>query len=162
MNLRRGFFRIWLDFSALYVVAVVAIFYGDVREQFRKATLRAEFKKAGADLLLVPVLCKDARSKDGEDYDSSGPWNDYRSEELCWYQEPKFRRLYPEYEDLAEDDLSERLYHRAGLQIERPRPWALVGTGAVCPVCFAHFGRRNRMGVNGIPDGSFKCPLKAA
>jgi len=52
----------------------------------------------------VPVLCKEARGKDGEDYDASGPWNDYRAEKLCWYEEPKFRRLYPEYKDLTEDD----------------------------------------------------------
>jgi hypothetical protein len=130
MNLRRGFFRIWLVLSALYIIAVGALFYGDVSEQFRKAALGAEFKKAGAGILLVPVLCKEARGKDGEDYDASGPWNDYRAEKLCWYQEPKFRRLYPEYKDLTEDDLSDRLYQRAGLKIERAKPWVLVGTVA--------------------------------
>jgi hypothetical protein len=44
---------------------VGALFYGDVSEQFRKAALGAEFKKAGAGILLVPVLCKEAAARMG-------------------------------------------------------------------------------------------------
>jgi hypothetical protein len=125
MNLRRGFFRLWLVLSILYVVVVGAMFFSDVNGEFAKA--RNPFY--AADMLSLPVLCKNARGKDGVDYQLDGPWNDYRQgkEKLCWYDEPKFRSLWPEYKDLTTSYLINVLYTRADMEAPKPvAPWALL------------------------------------
>jgi hypothetical protein len=42
-----------------------------------------------------------------------------------------FRRLYPEYKDLNDDELSEALYEKAGIPPIPPiRPWSVFGEKA--------------------------------
>jgi hypothetical protein len=92
MNLRRGFFRLWLVLSILYVAAIGAIFFNDVKGEFDKA--RNPFY--AADMLSLPVACKDARGTEGTDYFMEGPWVDYQGrEKFCWYQEPNSGRCGP-------------------------------------------------------------------
>ncbi len=123
MNFRRGFFRLWLVLTVLYICVIGAIFYTDVKSEFALAT--NFFSQFDTD---VPVLCKEARGKENVDYKiDSGPWNDFRHDKLCWYQEASFRAQYPEYNDLSVKGLAESLYARAGLTApRRAEPWKLL------------------------------------
>jgi hypothetical protein len=73
-------------------------------------------------VLDIPVNCNDARGKIGDDYDSR---ND-GGKNNCWYALGKFRVLYPEYRDLTDDQISDRLYEKAGMPLTHPSPWILL------------------------------------
>ena len=115
-------------FAGLVIVATVVVAYDPITKEFAKAAKSNVYKDS---TLLVPVDCRMARGSEGKDYnkEEDGPWRQYRADKslrLCWYEEPKFRALCPEYNDFSTDDLTERLYTKAGLSIERARPWKLV------------------------------------
>ena len=118
-NLRRGFFRLWLVFSALFVIATAVVSFPNVKSEFKKAAADAEWQGFVPD---VPVVCSDARGKVGDDYDL----RDYGGKNNCWYPLPKFRVLYPEYKDLTDDQISDRLYEKAGMPIDHGAPWTLL------------------------------------
>src|SRR5437762_2140942 len=48
------------------------------------------------------------------------------NEGSCWYKTETFRRLYPEYNDLNDHDLSEKAYSNAGRPLTHPRLWRKV------------------------------------
>jgi hypothetical protein len=121
MNFRRGFFRLWLVFSILFVIGTAAVFYRDVRSEFEKAAVIAN------SILMVSVACNDARGKAGIDYEV---FDDPSKTNKCWYQVPKLRALFPEYKDLTDDQLSDRLYQKAGMQTTPVSPWSLVTRAA--------------------------------
>jgi len=82
---------------------------------------------SGVGILQVPVPCDKARGQEGKDYEN-GPWNSYRSKPACWYDVRKFRVLYPEYKDLSEKELADKLYPAAGVELKpSPNPWLLLG-----------------------------------
>jgi hypothetical protein len=117
MNFRRGFFRLWLLFSILFVIGTAAVSYSDVKSEFEAAAVAAK------NILMVPVACSDARGKAGTDYEV---FEDPSKTNKCWYQVPKLRALFPEYKDLTDDQLSDRLYQKAGIQTTPIAPWTLV------------------------------------
>jgi hypothetical protein len=123
MNVRRGMFRLWIVCSAIFVLGVGAASYSGIREEFRAAGIDydAMAKKYGGDTLL-PVDCGQARGAVATDYSSN--------DGLCWYTTAMFRRLYPEYKDLTDHDLSEKVYAKAGRPLTHPRPWAKVAEAA--------------------------------
>ncbi len=121
MNFRRGFFRLWLVFSILFVIGTAAVFFRDVKSEFEKAALTA-YVNANS-ILMVPVACSDARGKAGTDYEV---FDDPSKTSKCWYQVPKLRVLFPEYKDLTDEQLSDRLYQKAGIQITPASPRSLV------------------------------------
>jgi hypothetical protein len=125
MNLRRGFFRLWLLFSALFVIATAVVFFSDVKSEFEKAASIAAFNKmAWGDSLLLPVECSaDLRGRKGEDYEFL---NGYGGKNTCWYKVEKFRGLYPEYKDLTDDQVLDRTYEKLGIPLTHPSPWTLV------------------------------------
>lgn len=127
MNFQRGFFRIWVVGSALFVIAVAALSYGKVTSEFERASM--DFSKGS--VLMLPTDCKLARGSSGADYSPiDGPWNDYTTQPVCWYKITDFRRLYPEYADISEDALSDKLYDRAGIVRRPARPWQELGIAA--------------------------------
>jgi hypothetical protein len=85
---------------------------------------------------LVPVLWGEARGVAGEDYttkqgQSPGPWDQYATPnpfDNCWYAISKFRPLYPEYNELSDNDLTRRLYALHGVEVRNT--WATVGIWA--------------------------------
>jgi hypothetical protein len=133
MNWRRGLFRRWIVSAALFVIAVASIGYSDIKAQFERPVREEVF---------VPVLCGQARGAAGTDYavkekGKPGPWDAYRERvvETCWYTLPKLRPLYPEYNDLSDEELVRKLYASRGLLtfwdlIPAPAPWATVGMWA--------------------------------
>ena len=96
INLRRGPFRLWLVLAVLWAIVVGVLSFGDVRDEFGKA---ASMKKidAGGFIPDIPVDCDLARGTDFR-----------RERNLCWYDLPTFRELYPEYSDLDDRGLSDR------------------------------------------------------
>jgi hypothetical protein len=84
---------------------------------------------------VVPVLCGKTRGVAGTDYSTQsgrdpGPWDTYAKPNYfdnCWYVMSKFRPLYPEYKDLSDKELSQRLYAEHGVPIREPNPWATLG-----------------------------------
>jgi hypothetical protein len=112
MNFRRGFFRIWVVGSVLFAGAVGVLGYEKVAVEFVRAGER------WPGIPMVPVDCRDARGNAKEDYTAGleGPW--------CWYRIDALRRLYPEYKDLSDDVISNRLYQKANIAIKEPAaPW---------------------------------------
>lgn len=136
MNWRRGLFRLWIVGSALFVIAVAFVSYGEIKKQFD-----GPFKN-----VFVPVLCGEARGEAGTDYaikdkGRPGPSDQYTKPnffETCWYAISKFRTFYPEYNATADGELIRKL--NAALNIltfddiapdPEPNPWATLGIWAV-------------------------------
>lgn len=138
VNFRQGFFRAWIVVSALWVIAISALSYGGISTEFAKdaAIDRALMARIEAEsIVLVPVSCPgdgtvQVRGVEGADFTrdsmAAQPWDRY----LCWYEMPAFRRLYPEYSDIADEPLTERLYAQAGRPTTTPKPWGKVAQAA--------------------------------
>jgi hypothetical protein len=121
MNFQRGMLRIWIVVSILWVIGVAVFFFNPVKAAFEVQ----DFSSVG--ILQVPVPCDKVRGQEGKDYEN-GPWNNYRAKATCWYDVRKFRVLFPEYKDLSEKELSDKLYPAAGVELTpSPNPWPLLG-----------------------------------
>jgi hypothetical protein len=131
MNWRRGLFRLWIVGSALFVIAVAFVSYSEIKKQFDAAA--ALHPPPQGFEIEVPQLCGDARGVAGTDYTTKqgqnpGPWDTYAKPnpfDNCWYMISKFRPLYPEYKDLSDNELVQKLY---GIHV--PNPWATLGMWA--------------------------------
>jgi hypothetical protein len=64
-----------------------------------------------------------ARGKAGTDYEV---FDDPSTPIKCWHQIPKFRALFPEYKDLTDDQLSDRLPKGGHANDAASVPMALV------------------------------------
>ncbi len=149
MNFRRGFFRLWVLASILWVVGVAVNSYAEVASEFKRASLwqaSQDVKWDEVSLILLPVHCKQARGKSGVDYTGrEGPWSDYSHEGQCMYKMADFRRLYPEYKDLTDNDLVDRLYREANRPLSgKPEPWwfllQAVAMALIVPLVVLLFG----------------------
>ena len=132
LNVRRGLFRLWLVLSCVWVLIVAAISFEPVKEEFGKAASMKSLE-AASWVPDVPVDCRGARV------------SEFRREgSLCWYSMPGFRKLYPEYKDLNDNELSDKLYARAGVPLTPIRPWTLlaekVGLAVLPPVAILLLG----------------------
>lgn len=124
-------------FAALFVIAVGVASYSEIRNTFEVENLTSR------DISMVPTDCSEARGTSGSDYvtlnhtalgaltneqlqffehllELLGKEEDGArlKDGLCWYEMPKFRSQYPEYESLSDDQLSNRLYEKAGIHIK--------------------------------------------
>jgi hypothetical protein len=120
MNVRKGLLRLWIVGSILFVICAFAVSYSFLREEFRIANTDydAMAKEIGGSSL-VPTDCGRARGVLGTDYSET--------QNLCWYKSEDFRRLYPEYKDLSDKALSEKLYEKAGQPLKHVHPWESIG-----------------------------------
>src|SRR5262245_1465916 len=133
MAWRRGFFRLWMIGSAVFVIAVAVINYSEIREQFDAAA-----EQADQDERVLPVRCRDARGVLGTDFyptpfdekipavirsqENPNPWD------TCWYtRASKFRLFYPEYKDLSDTALSSKLFAAQGIPWrDVESPWTVL------------------------------------
>ncbi len=117
MNIRRGLFRVWLVASVLFVLCIAGFSYNGIRQEFKNASTDwdAEVRKWGGYMLL-PVDCSAARGTSGASYEVG------KDDGLCWYKVEEFRRLYPEYKDVQNGSLSEKLYAKVGRRFEKTHP----------------------------------------
>jgi hypothetical protein len=75
--------------------------------------------------VLLPQVCGEARGEAGIDYSTHGPFD------LCLYVMSKFRQLYPEYKDLSDRELANKLNADLSLPyVDLPSPWATLGMWA--------------------------------
>jgi len=109
-------FRLWVVASTLFIIGFGAISYSGIREEFRGAytDFDAVAKELGG-FALYPTDCKRTRGVAGTDYSVS--------EGLCWYKMEDIRRLFPEYKDVNDRVLSEKLYAKAGRPVQHFHPW---------------------------------------
>lgn len=99
----RGMFRLWVVLSVVWISCVTFASFRTIETEFA----RGEKRPSPAGLWL-PVQCDDRlRGVEGNDY--------VRNRYACWYQSKAFRIQYPEYSDLEEGDLENRLYEKLGL-----------------------------------------------
>lgn len=84
--------------------------------------------------------------------------NVFNQFDTCWYDVKIFRKLYPEYNDLSNDDLSAKLYEKIGQPLKVFHPWrrlrmaALVALGI--PFAFLLFGSALFWALLGFKDDS--------
>jgi hypothetical protein len=134
MNWRRGLFRLWIVGAALFVIAIAAVGYSEIK---------AQFAKPAKNETSMPVLCSKARGEAGTDYaikekGRPGPWDQYTKPnpfDTCWYPISKFRTFYPEYDDLPDGELIRKVYAAHNIVtlddlIPDPKPWATIGIWA--------------------------------
>jgi hypothetical protein len=143
VNFRQGFLRLWVVGSVLFVVAVGLFSYKQVMSEFERSSQWQDWSK----FRVIPVDCRDARGKSGIDYDGNyfDRLDEPGSHPKCWYKIDALRRLYPEYNDLSEDVLINKLRQKAGVPTTEPEaPWKtlriviLVAVGV--PVLFLLLG----------------------
>jgi hypothetical protein len=129
MNWRRGLFRLWIVGAALFVIAVAAVSYSDIKADFDKVALQKYMEERSA--VLVPQLCGDARGVAGSDYSRLEVTSKPNFFDNCWYEIPKFRALYPEFKNISDKELTQKLYKDLGIPTrELPNPWATLGVWA--------------------------------
>jgi hypothetical protein len=120
VNIRKGLFRLWVVGSILFVVCVFGVSYTSLREEFRIANTNYDaIAKDLGGYSLLPTDCAKARGTAASDYSEA--------QNLCWYKIEDFRRLYPEYKDVSDKALSEKLYEKAGQPLKHVHPWESVG-----------------------------------
>jgi hypothetical protein len=147
MRWQHGFFRLWVAGSALFVIAVTAVGYTEIKLEFdRSAAIQQAMKRRVEQHgeRFIPVLCADARGVVGTDFQRS-QFEDLipaanRSQEKpnpfdnCWYKLSKFRQFFPEYNDLSDTQLSSKLHAKLGLPFgDTTHPWILL----IYYICFA-------------------------
>jgi hypothetical protein len=124
LNVKRGFFRLWLIGSIVWFAVFAYLGYDEYR-------IARDVWKPPSWESLEPVDCSKTRGIEGTDFE--------RREGKCWYGVAKLQALYPEYKDLTEDDLSKRLYAAAGTPLKAIPPayekaLPMLGVGAGVPV----------------------------
>jgi hypothetical protein len=149
MNIKRGLLRIWFVLSAIFILATFTFMFdklfNEFKDKYAPLTTPSDYQ------MLVPANCEIARGVKSqlnweqlnavrsaqERLSSSGgketaPVADYdyvtSSKDLhCWYELPKFRALFPEYKDIRDKELSDRLYAKANNKPEPDlSPWTLL------------------------------------
>jgi len=139
VNIRRGAFRLWVIASVLFVVGMGIYSYSGIHDEFRNAYTNwdAEFAKYGG-WTEWPVPCPQAAARGiiGTDYNER--------DGNCWYKTTDFRKLYPEYNDLGDHDLSAKLYAKIGQPLTQFHPWrkllTIVAVVLACPLAVLALG----------------------
>ena len=126
MKWSRGLFRLWLVSTLLWIAIVGVASRTQIRAAFSKAEEAKQWDAVGTTML--PVNCNAAKGKEGTDFkkEEAGPWIDFRPDpkvRLCWYEASNFRPLFPEYADLSDRELEDKLYAAANLPVSTPHPW---------------------------------------
>lgn len=97
MNIMRGLFRLWIILTAIFITVVVMLNAHNLKYS------KSAFDPITATLML-PVDCELARGKLSKDYTNNLEGGH------CWYKISEFRKLFPEYKNLSDTQLSETLY----------------------------------------------------
>jgi hypothetical protein len=127
MNLRLGMFRLWVVASTLFIIGFGAISYSNIQMDFRIA--RTDYDAMAKELggyTIYPTKCEGARGVFGSDYSVF--------EGLCWYKMEDFRRLFPEYKDVSDRDLLDKLHVKVGRPLRPFHPWVNLAKTVVVAI----------------------------
>lgn len=141
MNLRRGFWRIWMVSTVLIMAFVFAQGYSAIESEFDQQARVQELLADGG--LGVPVPCDEAvkRQMGKENLAHRSALNDKKS---CYYPFSKVRTFWPEYAARPDVELMEDLYDDAGDFLARGEPLLMVlrllALGLALPLVALAFG----------------------
>lgn len=131
VNFRRGLFRLWLVFSVIFAVSVFIFSFNDIYSEFKNEW---QSMHPPADfVLLIPITSAEARGEK-KDYDCQAADSSVdninamfgdKTPTICWYPLPKFRKLYPEYNNLSDEDLDKAMYQKVGSPLKDFKPWTI-------------------------------------
>lgn len=114
MNIKRGLFRLWVVLTVLWVAGVILVGWNNITDD----PAWGGQPWLASPIASFPVLCSEARGAAGVDYVAkvaNEPWNQYRdNRQACWYDAAKFRQMWPEFKDLSDNDVLDRLYTDLG------------------------------------------------
>lgn len=141
MNLKRGFLRIWLVSTVLFMAFVFAQSYGSIQSEFDDQAGVEELRADGG--LGVPVPCDEAaRRKMGKEklaYTSV-----LSGKKSCYYPFSKIRKFWPEYADQPDIQLMRDLYRGAGDSLATGEPLLMTlriaALGMIPPLAVLAFG----------------------
>jgi hypothetical protein len=130
MNWRLGLFRLWLVAAILFALSVAMVSYSTVRDAFTESDFVEKWAD-NKDGIAMPQACAAARGIEGSDYlvgriPGSDPFT--KADRNCWYTMVDFRRLYPEFSKIPDEELADKQYR--GLHAEvfgHPVPWGVLG-----------------------------------
>jgi len=141
MNIRRGFFRIWAVLSSASVAIVFWWSYPQIKDQFGQQILshdmpiECNLAKGQIDTDFYALDKNTSSMPDGFELEQSSTvksddlkFDDLVPGNICWYHPIKFRKFFPEYSDLSDDALRQKLYQKANLQQTWPHPWEVLST----------------------------------
>lgn len=100
VNYRRGFIRLWVLISVLWTAGVCLLYSSQIDKEIEQWRFQSRFQSS----LMLPVRCSDARGHRGVELEAG----------ICFFNQTEFRLLYPEYDDLTLDDLTQKLYASVG------------------------------------------------
>ena len=122
--IREGLLRFWVICTILFIAAVGAWFFRPVQKEFQRADFAERIRNSATPL--VPIACREARGVRDADY--AGDIDNAN----CWYELPKFRRLYPEHKDTPDGALAAAMVQKVGWRGGPRPPWIpLLVLGAV-------------------------------
>jgi hypothetical protein len=161
MNMKRGLFRIWVILSVVFITIVLTYSFNSIKSEFETVSLIKEMDKSAT--MLVPVERRKARGEENKDYSCSNPFlipdTQFKSD-TCLYELPKFRKLYPEYNDVTDKKLATDLYKEAGRPTKEFSPWTklmqtlIIAIGV--PLAMLIFGRALLWSIDGFKSESSK------
>ncbi|MCA2410957.1 hypothetical protein GYN07_06890 [Rhizobium leguminosarum bv. viciae 248] len=125
MNIKRGLFRLWLVLSVLFATTVFVFTYNSIKSEFDKSSLLAGIP-ANAEAM-IPVSCYQARGALKVDFELATGETEKKPWERCWYRPKKFRVLFPEYQDIDDEQLVTKTYMEAKVPLYPAHPWQTLG-----------------------------------
>ena len=114
VNLRRGLLRLWVVVSAIWVSWVGIATYLEITQKRELSDLTIPPPPVGFELTIELACRPDLRGRDGVNYT-------IEKDGVCRYTINTFRSLYPEYGDLTDSLLMEKIRHKSGL-LPAPTP----------------------------------------
>lgn len=146
MKIKRGLFRLWVIFLIIFSGITLLFSINSITQEF---STRTHIEKGQ---LMVPINCALARGSLPNDYIDNLEGN------FCWYSLSKFRLLYPEYNDLNDEELTNKLYAKADIKVTSPKPWiTLLKTlafGFGIPIALLILGRLLIWAISGFRETS--------
>ncbi len=112
MNVRSGLFRLWVVFACLFVVGIGVASRYSISREFEKA---GEMKSQRANIIRSGVLRVPCSVPGHMAFDFSE-----KADGFCGFNIRKFRTQHPQYRDLNDDQLLDRLCEQAHINIKSP------------------------------------------
>ncbi|HMF66103.1 MAG TPA: hypothetical protein VK602_00665 [Phyllobacterium sp.] len=129
LNWRLGLFRLWLVGAILFALAVSAVGYSSVRDAFTRPDFIPKYSD-NKEEIAIPQACSAARGIKGPDYRVGripGSIESIEKDRNCWYRMADFRRLYPEFSNIPDEELANKQYWELGAYPDYQTPWGVVG-----------------------------------